>query len=643
LLSNQQFDNFLPFLLRGVTVIGVFSIVLILTREGDEAASLRQRRHGEMLCVAGFFVTALLMYPPDSTVSCGAMATILFVVGLLAGARGGAICLGLALLLGWISGHGSDVGLVADLGLGAAAGTVMHVWLRARTLERLRSRDVVFIWLISTLAGLIVPGIRAEFQYPELGVALSTILPRVQWSTISLFVYLAIFFMLRRDRLDRRAHSAQRKSTEVDPLTTLPNRRALERHLDKVAALGETADSAVLLVEVADSLDVVLQVGHDGMDRFWRRLAARLGELRSGENSRAPRVAYFLLNDMTFAAVLERGGSEQVSVTEVLVQLTEEIERCRSLDAVSGQAPKLGCRVVHLHAGDSGAKILRNIGVVQNIAERGGANLALTSGVEAARFEYVHRKLIDWISSRSPPLQYQPKYLLQSGELAGAEALIRATDDAGHPILPSEIIFIAEKSELLAAFEWCTVEAVIRDLSHFHVNGRVIGLSVNLSAVSLAYPGFGGRVVSALRAADVRPCELTIEVVETSRLPDSSVVAENLQALTQAGVRLSLDDFGTGYSDLQMLARFDFHEIKIDRSFVNRLDEPRMRSAVTLACRSAYQYEANLVAEGIETDEQLVTLRELGVQIGQGFLFSAAKPIDALMEISLGFPPLERG
>lgn len=248
--------------------------------------------------------------------------------------------------------------------------------------------------------------------------------------------------------------------------------------------------------------------------------------------------------------------------------------------------------------------------------------------------ESIQRDLSRWILSASPPLKYQSKHLLGTREIVGAEALLRPTDADGRPLAPGEVLAMVHRLGLTREFEWCTIEAVVRDLAHLNAGGWLIPLSVNVSAISLQVPKFGDRISALLQSAGVPPATLTLEITEVSRIPDQAVVRKNLDRLRTAGVRLSLDDFGTGYSALSILANHPFNEVKIDHSFISQLEDPRMRSAVSLALTSAQVYDADLVAEGIETEHQLGILDGLGVRFGQGFLFSAAQPLDALLAAS---------
>jgi len=196
------------------------------------------------------------------------------------------------------------------------------------------------------------------------------------------------------------------------------------------------------------------------------------------------------------------------------------------------------------------------------------------------------------------------------------------------------VIEIATRHQLLSQFEWCTLEVVGRDIKRCLAAGCHIPLSVNISATTLTLPLFGDRVLSFLKLLHVPPRLLFVEITESGHVPDVETVRTNIAVLQSAGVGLSLDDFGTGYSALTTLATIPFTEVKIDHSMISRIDQPRMREAVSLALESATRYNATLVAEGVETEDQSTLLLEMGVLVGQGYLFSKAVPMDTLIQIA---------
>lgn len=234
-------------------------------------------------------------------------------------------------------------------------------------------------------------------------------------------------------------------------------------------------------------------------------------------------------------------------------------------------------------------------------------------------------------------LHYQPEVDLHSKEVVGFEALIRWAHPQKGLIPPSDFIPLAEDSGLILPLgEWGLKEACRqiqewRSLSKEEVELRV---SVNLSARQFSSPDLPKQVSGVLKETGLSGLDLRLEVTESCLMPNAERALEMLTELRDLGIGLQMDDFGTGYSSLNYLHRYPFDTLKIDRSFVKDICSSKhswqiVRSIVELA-RSL---KLNVVAEGIETENQLKTLKKLGCRFGQGYLF--AKPLTASTITSL--------
>jgi EAL domain-containing protein (putative c-di-GMP-specific phosphodiesterase class I) len=168
-------------------------------------------------------------------------------------------------------------------------------------------------------------------------------------------------------------------------------------------------------------------------------------------------------------------------------------------------------------------------------------------------------------------------------------------------------------------------------------------VAVNVSATQLEGGSVARDVRAALRQSGLDPSSLVIEITESTLIDDSLAAARELRQLRKLGVRLALDDFGTGYSSLGRLRRLPFDIVKIDRSFVSRITHEQEGAVVQSILEMAATMGLEVVAEGIETQAQLLALRARGCQLGQGFYFSRAVPPEALAAIlALGRLPLPR-
>jgi EAL domain-containing protein (putative c-di-GMP-specific phosphodiesterase class I) len=219
---------------------------------------------------------------------------------------------------------------------------------------------------------------------------------------------------------------------------------------------------------------------------------------------------------------------------------------------------------------------------------------------------------------------YQPIVSLQTGRLAGFEALVRWNHPRRGLVSPADFIPVAEETGLIVPIgEWVLNEACAR-VRQWQIDSpshRSLSLSVNLSARQVAQPDLLNRIKEALDHSKLNPHCLKLEITESVVMENAEAAAQMFKQLRSLGVQLSIDDFGTGYSSLSYLHRFPLNYLKIDRSFVTRLttdDNAIVRTISTLARNLGME----VIAEGIETEEQFQQLKMLGCEYGQGYLFS---------------------
>jgi len=225
-------------------------------------------------------------------------------------------------------------------------------------------------------------------------------------------------------------------------------------------------------------------------------------------------------------------------------------------------------------------------------------------------------------------LRYQPILSLETGEIAGAEALVRWRHPTMGLLEPAEFIPLAEATGAIGPLgEWILEEACRVAARWPATSALPRYVSVNLSVVQLADPAFANAVQRILRSSGIGPQRLILEVTESAKL-ESDVAASTMRRVRNLGVRLAIDDFGTGYAALGQLARMPFDLVKIERSFVTTVgSDPRAESLVAGIVDLARRLDVEVVAEGIEDGVQLARLREAGCAYGQGFHF--APPLTA--------------
>ena len=220
---------------------------------------------------------------------------------------------------------------------------------------------------------------------------------------------------------------------------------------------------------------------------------------------------------------------------------------------------------------------------------------------------------------------YQPIICLQTGRLSGFEALVRWNHPRRGLVSPADFIPAAEETGLIVPIgEWVLHEACkhIRKMQLEFPSHRSLSLSVNLSARQVAQPDLLDRIQEALVDSKLDPHCLKLEITESVVMENAEAAALMFKQLRALGVQLSIDDFGTGYSSLSYLHRFPLNYLKIDRSFVSRLTTDNDNAIVRTISTLARNLGMEVIAEGIETEEQYQQLRMLGCEYGQGYLFS---------------------
>jgi diguanylate cyclase (GGDEF)-like protein len=232
---------------------------------------------------------------------------------------------------------------------------------------------------------------------------------------------------------------------------------------------------------------------------------------------------------------------------------------------------------------------------------------------------------------------FQPIVDLATGELTAAEALLRWRHPRHGLLQPAAFLGVAGDVGLLQDFDaWIMANACTEAAGWAARLGRPVGIYVNLSRRSLADPGLARTVESALTGAGLDARLLTLEITEDALMQDAESTVRTLRGLRDLGVQLTIDDFGTGYSSLAYLQQFPVHSLKVDRSFVSRLDQDGQAGSDSAAIVQAIVQLADglglrSVAEGIETPAQLTLVTDLGCDLGQGYLLGRPEPTAVLL------------
>jgi EAL domain-containing protein (putative c-di-GMP-specific phosphodiesterase class I) len=225
-------------------------------------------------------------------------------------------------------------------------------------------------------------------------------------------------------------------------------------------------------------------------------------------------------------------------------------------------------------------------------------------------------------------LHYQPLFDLRDRSITGFEALLRWSPAGREMVMPSEFIGAAEESGLIVAIgEWVLREA-LREARAWQSPGRALMISVNVSALQLSRPSFVERLRRLIEETGIDPALVELEVTEGVIIEGAGDARESLDHIAALGVGLAIDDFGTGYSGLAYLKRLPIDTVKIDQSFVRDLTvDPDDAAIVTAIVAMSRSLGVDVVAEGVETEDQVTQLKALGCYRAQGYLL--ARPMNA--------------
>ncbi len=413
-----------------------------------------------------------------------------------------------------------------------------------------------------------------------------------------------------------------------DPLTGLPNRALLADRIDQALARGLRTDGAVAVLFLDVDLFKVVNdsLGHAAGDRLLREIGARLGRLlRAGDT-----LARFGGDE--FVIVCEDQTIDEVPaladrVSEALADPFEFEGRTVTVTASVGIALAQGTT-------DAGT-MLRDADAAMYRAKAAGRDRAVVfdegmheDAAQRLEAEFGLRRALD---NGELQVHYQPVVDARSGLTVGFEALVRWNHPEFGLLPPDRFIPVAEETGLIVALgEWVLREAV-RQVAAWRsaaVAHTDVWVAVNLSARQLRAPHLVTTLADCLSEVGVPASVLHLEITESVIMDDLPRTKETLEAIRDLGVLMAIDDFGTGYSSLSYLRRLPVSTIKIDRSFVDALDGPDA-SATTLVdaiVSMAHALGMEAIAEGVETPDQLRTLRELGVHLSQGYLWSRPLP-----------------
>lgn len=410
-----------------------------------------------------------------------------------------------------------------------------------------------------------------------------------------------------------------------DPLTGLPNRRYVEHYGDDYLTSSQNDLSALLVFDLDYFKKINDSLGYEAGDLLLQETARRL---RTLENKH---VLAARTSGDEFALLVSKIGH----VSEISTLCEKLLELFRQPFAVFGKNVPITTSIgvsVYPQDGENLYSLLIKANLAVNVLKDRGKNgyqffaasmkeladqrlekeIALSQGLEKGEFV----------------LHYQPKVYISTKEVYGVEALVRWNSKNGL-VYPGDFIGLAEETGLIIPLgEWVLREAC-RQCKEWHEMGHThLRVSVNVSAVQLQKQDFATVTAQILKETGLDPSALEVELTESTVMENPREAAVMLLRLQQLGVAISIDDFGTGFSSLSYLKQLPMNTLKIDRSFIENIEEEEADKAIAKAMVSlAHNLGLMIVAEGVENEGQMEILKEADCDAAQGYLLS--RPLDA--------------
>jgi diguanylate cyclase (GGDEF)-like protein len=418
----------------------------------------------------------------------------------------------------------------------------------------------------------------------------------------------------------RRVEARIEHLAHYDALTNLPNRTLFQRHTEGLLMQTAGTHFAILYIDIDEFKRINDSLGHLVGDEFLRGVATRLLE------SIGPEDFVARLGGDEFAVVQHDVNS--IQDVEALVERIYAALRtpfdCRG--HTLGADASMGIAMAPEH-GDELHALLKSADLAMYAAKAAGRRthrfFEPSMEVHANQRRALELDLRAAIAEGGFELHYQPLVDLKTNAVTGCEALLRWRHPRRGMVSPAEFVPIAEETGLIEEIGDWVLRTACAEAANWPDHVR---LAVNVSPVQFRSQALALKVATALADSGLDPCRLELEITEALLIADDDAALVTLNQLRQLGVRIALDDFGTGYSSLSYLQRFPFDKIKIDRTFVKDLS--RGSSIIKAVVSIAADRNMITTAEGVETEEQRMTVQALGCTQMQGYLFSP--PVRAL-------------
>lgn len=477
------------------------------------------------------------------------------------------------------------------------------------TTTRTAVQMMVFLTLVTAIYGWVL-----YREIDDAGVVLERHLLRVP-----LLLVMAIFY--------RRMAESVRLLTNYDPATGLPNRRHLLRLLaNRPDPSLSKAPKSLLYLDLDGFRLINETLGHVASDQLLKAVSDRIKQcLRTADL--IARVGPYELS------ILLHNVGEAQAAGHLAQRILQALANPFTLNGHDiFVTANIGIAVGNQNEQDTGSLITQADAAMSRSRARGKNSYEFYS---AGMNERAHERLLlesrlhHAIERQEIQVYYQPQIHLVSGRIVGLEALARWNDPERGIVSPATFIPLAEETGLIMPIGEMVLRQACRQLKVWHKAGYPsLTMSVNLSAIQFRQPDLSSRVSTILSDEGLDPASLELELTETSIMQDAETALQTLKKLKAMGISISIDDFGTGYSSLIYLRRFPIDTLKIDRAFTQDMVTSADAQAIIAAIIAmAEALKLNVIAEGVETDEQMTLLLKQKCYHAQGFAFS--KPVPA--------------
>jgi diguanylate cyclase (GGDEF)-like protein len=427
----------------------------------------------------------------------------------------------------------------------------------------------------------------------------------------------------------KHANDELQKVALLDPLTKLPNRVLLEDRIEQAITQAERSKlkCAVIFVDLDRFKTINDSLGHTVGDELLRAVGARLQTLVRAEDtvSRLGGDEFVIL----LREVIDADDAAQVG-DKILTELRLPF---RAHEKELYITPSIGVSLYPL-TGHTAQMLITQADAAMYNAKQEGRNSCRLFASEMSTFFperlMMENDLRQAVARREFALYYQPKVDLANGSVVGMEALLRWQHPSKGLVSPDEFIPLAEDTGLIVPIgRWVIEEACAQNKAWQRAGMPHLRIAINVSAVQFKQKDLLDTIKYALESSGLSPEFLEVEVTETVVMQNASQAIVTLEKLSEMGIHVSIDDFGTGYSSLSYLKRFPIDKLKIDRSFIREISSNRDDAAIVRATIAlAHNLRLRVIAEGVETEDQLQFLRALGCDEYQGYYKSKPVPAD---------------